>query len=75
VKLGLSHEENFNKYGLHNLYSSPNNDRLVTSSRKRSEGQVPSMWETRIAHKTSFGKPEETELLGKLGVHGRKILK
>jgi hypothetical protein len=50
---------------LHNLYSSPNVIRMMTSRRMRLAGHVARMGETRNAYRILVGKPEGKRLLGR----------
>jgi hypothetical protein len=50
---------------LHNVYSSPNIIRSITSRRMRWAGHVVCMGEMRNAYKVLVGKPELKRLLGR----------
>jgi hypothetical protein len=52
---------------LHNLYSSPNIIRMITSRRMRWGGHIARMGETRTAYRILVGKPEGKRQLGKPG--------
>jgi hypothetical protein len=50
---------------LHNLYSSPNIIRMITSERIRWAGHIARMWEMRNAYRILVGKPEGKRPLGR----------
>jgi hypothetical protein len=50
--------ENYINKELHNLYSSPNNIRVIKSRRMRWEGHVAYTGDRRGAHRVMVGKPE-----------------
>jgi len=50
---------------LHNLYSSPNNIRVIKSKRMRGAGHVALMVEGRSVYRVSVGRPEGKRPLGR----------
>jgi len=60
---------------LNDLYSSPNNIRVIKSRRMRWAGHVASMGERRGPYRGLVGKLEGKSPLGNPGVDGRIILK
>jgi len=60
---------------LNDLYSTPNNVRVIKSRRMRWAGYVARMCELRRKYRVSVGKPEERRPLGELGIDGWIILR
>jgi hypothetical protein len=60
---------------LNDLYSSPNNIRVIKSRRMRWAGHVARMGEERGVYRILVGRPEGRRPLGRPGVDGRIILK